>query len=277
MYGRRSWWDVAKNQILMPREWFGDAFDYARKKNLQALSTVHSVADAEFIMQFDPPALKVASLDVSHTDFLRGLGKFKKPVILSSGMHYNNEIQFAVKTLHDSGISEIILLHCVSAYPPSPASLNLNNIPMLRKATGHPVGFSDHTTGTWAAAAAVALGACLIEKHVTLDRRLKGPDHHFAFEPEMMKELIRVVRNTEKALGSHDRILSDEEAKARKLARRSLVASRQIRQGETLSRKNLKVSRPGSGIHPRQMDEIIGKRAIKTIEKEDLIDWSDVE
>lgn len=273
MYGPGLWWEVARDHILMPREWFGEMFAYAREKKLHVFSTVHSVKDAEFIMQFDPPVFKVASIDVSYLDFLSGLAAFNKPIILSTGMHYLGEIEAAVNTILKEGNHRLALLHCVSNYPPRPEDVNLNNITMLQQAFDLPVGFSDHHPENFMDVAAVTLGACIIEKHVTTDRSLKGPDHPFALDPDAMRDLVKKVRDTEKAMGFHKRVLSESELQSRQVTRRSFVARTDIKKGETLTRENVKLTRPGTGIHPKYIDQLLGRKAAVEIEKEDIITW----
>jgi sialic acid synthase SpsE len=271
MYGHKPWWEVARDNILMPREWFGEMFAHAKEKDLHVFSTVHSARDAEFVMQFDPPVFKVASLDVTFFDFLADLAGFGKPIILSTGMHYLGEIEEAVETILKKGNDQLALLHCVSVYPPKPEMVNLNNIPMLQKAFGLPVGFSDHHPANHMDVAAVALGACIIEKHVTLDRGLKGPDHPFALDPDAMRDLVKTVRDTEAAMGSFKRVLSPEEHVSRVITRRSFVARTGIRKGELLTADNIKLTRPGTGIHPKYKDQVLGRKAAVDIEKETVI------
>lgn len=273
MYGHKPWWEVARDYILMPREWFGEMFAYAGEKNLQVFSTVHSARDAEFVMQFDPPLFKVASIDVTYTDFLADLAGFQKPIILSTGMHVLGEIEAAVEAILGKGNDQLAVLHCVSNYPPQPGDVNLNNIIMLQKAFELPVGFSDHHPDNYMDVAAVALGACIIEKHVTLDRGLKGPDHPFALDPGAMRDLVKLVRETEKAMGTHKRVLSTAELKSRTVTRRSFVARTDIKKGEVLTSDNIKLTRPGTGIHPKYKDQLLGRKAAKDIEKEEVISW----
>ncbi len=277
MYGLRPWVDVARDEILMPRAWFGEMFAYARARGLEAFSTAHSPADLDFVMQFDPPLLKVASLDVSFTDLLVDVGRRGRPVLLATGMHYLDEIVAAVRTLRQAGESRIVPLHCVSNYPPAPEAINLRNLPMLSQALGLPIGLSDHSADNHAAVAAVALGACVIEKHVTLDRASRGPDHAFALDPAGMRDLVRGVRQVEKALGSSRRELSPAELQARLMARRSVVARRDIRRGATFSRDNLKIARPGSGIHPAHFECLLGRRAGRDIAAETVVGWEMVD
>ncbi|KAF0135269.1 MAG: N-acetylneuraminate synthase [Candidatus Saganbacteria bacterium] len=270
-YGYQPWWEVARDRILMPREWFKEMFEYARDKELDVFSTVHSIKDAEFIMQFDPPVFKIASIDVAYLDFLGELAKFKKPIILSTGMSYLREIEEAVETILRNGNDQIALLHCVSCYPPNPEVVNLKNIVTLIKTFGLPVGFSDHSPDNYMAMASIALGACIIEKHITLDRKMEGPDHPFALEPSGMQELVRAVREVEKSLGSYQRNLSQAELDARKIIRRSIVARCRINKGEQLSREKLKMTRPGTGIEPKNLGLIVGRKVKVDIDKEDVI------
>jgi len=277
VYGDRQWWEVARDEILMPREWFAEMFAYAKSNGLQVFSTVHSVKDAEFIMQFSPPVFKVASIDVSYLDFLAGLAAFKKPIIISTGMHYLGEIEEAVQAVKKQGNDQLALLHCVSCYPPEPETVNLRNIEMLEKAFGVPVGFSDHSPDNYMDIAAVALGACIIEKHVTLDRTMKGVDHPFSLEPEGMKDLVEGVRQAEKAMGTYNRNLSAAELDSRQMVRRSIAARFDIKKGSVFNRENLKLVRPGTGLHPRYYEQILGRKAAVDIEKEDLITWDKIE
>jgi sialic acid synthase SpsE len=188
-------------------------------------------------------------------------------------MHYLGEIEEAVNMIRAQGNDQLALLHCVSCYPPKPETVNLRNIIMLEKAFDLPIGFSDHSPDNYMDIAAVALGACIIEKHVTLDRSMKGVDHPFSLDPNAMKDLVKGVREAEQALGTYSRILSKEETGSRNLVRRSIAARFNIKKGDVFNRENLKLVRPGTGIHPRYLEQILGKKALADIEKEDLISW----
>lgn len=277
LYGYKPWWEVARDRILMPREWFGEMFEEIRGKGMTPFSTIHSIKDAEFIMQFNPPAFKIASIDVSYLEFLGELAKFKKPIILSTGMSYLREIDEAVEAILKNGNNQIALLHCVSCYPPDPESVNLRNITTLKKAFDLPVGFSDHSPNNYMAAAAIALGACIIEKHVTFGRKMEGPDHPFALEPEGMKDLVESVRETETAMGSFSRRLSEAEFESRRQIRRSIVARNKINRGDVLNRKDLKMTRPGTGLEPKDIRFVIGRKAKFDIDKDDVITFEMLE
>lgn len=273
LYGFRPWWEVARDRILMPRSWFGEMFAYVRKRKMIPLSTVHSLEDAKFIMQFDPQVFKVASIDVTYLDFLAGLAKFKKPIILSTGMSNIREVREAVSTILKAGNNKLALLHCVSCYPPRPEEVNIKNIELLREEFNLPVGFSDHSLNNYLAIASVALGSSIIEKHITLDRDMRGPDHSFALTPDLMGELVLGVREVEVGLGSKKRKLSLNEAAARAMIRRSIVARCSINKNTRITKEMLKFSRPGTGIEPKFVGRVISKRPRINLKEEEVLTW----
>ncbi|MDD2680364.1 MAG: N-acetylneuraminate synthase family protein [Candidatus Omnitrophica bacterium] len=273
MYGKGPWWKIARDKILMPRAWFEEMFDYARKMNLIPFSAVHRPEDIKFLLDLGAPLFKIASIDCNHLPLLKEVARLKKPMLISTGMAYINEIDETVKVLESLGNSKIVLLHCISCYPPKPLIMNLRNISMLRERYGYHVGFSDHSPMNVFSVAAVALGACVIEKHITLNRKMKGPDHPFALEPQGMIELVQSIRETEKALGSQERILSRDEIAARRMIRRSIVAKVDIKKGTPIKKGMVKFSRPGTGITPNLFEKIEGRRANKDIKAETVISW----
>ena len=273
MYGKRVWWEIARDQILMPREWFQEMFDYAREKKLIVFSTVHRVEDIEFLLKLGVGVFKIASIDCNHLPLLKEVAKLNKPLIISTGMATVEEIDETVKVLVEAGNKKLILLHCVSCYPPDPRVINLRNITMLSKRYGFPVGYSDHSISNAFSAASVALGSCVIEKHITLDRKMKGPDHHFALEPKDMEELVKSIRDVESALGKKERILSKDELAARKMIRRSIVTRRDIKKDEPLTLDMVKFARPGDGISPNLFKKIEGRKAKKDIAAEEIVFW----
>jgi N,N'-diacetyllegionaminate synthase len=187
------------------------------------------------------------------------------------------EIEDAIHTLGKKGISDILLLHCVTRYPAPIAEMNLRVITTLRAAFGYPVGFSDHSLGITAPAVALAIGACAIEKHLTLDRGLPGPDHRASLEPAEFRDMVRLVREVESGLGTGVKEIAGEEAEIRLIARRSLVAARDIPEGILLGSEMIASKRPGTGIPPKYRDSLVGKRSRVAIPKDTLLSWEMVE
>lgn len=271
IYGKSAWWKIARDKILMPRSWFKEMFDYARKRDLIPFSAVHNVKDAKFLLDLGTSVFKIASIDCNHLPLLKQIAKFNKPMIISTGMARIDEIDATMKTLVKMGNKKIVLLHCVSCYPPRNEIVNLRNIQMLKERYDCIVGFSDHSISNVFSATAVGLGARIIEKHITLNRRTKGPDHPFALEPKDMVNLVESIRAVEKALGRKERILSKDELEARKMIRRSIVAKADIKKGESVTIENVKFARPGTGISPNDFKKIEGKKTLKLIPAETII------
>jgi N-acetylneuraminate synthase/N,N'-diacetyllegionaminate synthase len=217
---------------------------------------------------------KVGSGDLDNLPLLRRIARLGLPVILSTGMAEDGEIAEALATLAGAGAGPVTLLHCVSRYPTPPEDLQLRRIPRLRERFGRPVGFSDHSLGIDAALAAAALGATVIEKHLTLDRTLPGPDHAASAEPFELAELARKLRALAAMLGDGERRFHPEESALRAVARKSIVARRAIAAGEALSSENLALLRPGTGLAPREWDRVIGRRAAASIPGGEPIQWS---
>ena len=277
LYGVHPWWEVARDKILMPRDWFGEMFAYVRSKNLIPLSAIHRPEDVDFLKPFGLPVIKIASIDLHYHHLLKQLIPYKIPFLISTGMAYLSEIDDTMRMLESEGVDETILLHCVSRYPPRPEELNLKNITTFQHSFNVPVGFSDHSTGIVSAIAAVVLGATVIEKHITLDKTYPGPDHIFALEPFEMKQLVDAVRETELALGKTQREMSVDEIDGRKMIRRSLVSKVQISIGEKISLEKIKFARPGTGISTNEFKYAEGQRAKKNIPPETIIQWDMLE
>lgn len=271
LYGKSKWWKIARDKILMPRSWFSEMFRYARKRNIIPFSAVHNNNDARFLLDLGINVFKIASIDCNHLPLLKQIARLKKPMIISTGMAHIDEIDATMKTLDKLGNNKIALLHCVSCYPPREEIINLKNIQMLKERYNCIVGFSDHSVSNVFSVAAVGLGACIIEKHITLNRKTKGPDHPFALEPKDMIALVESIRSVEKALGRKERILSSDELAARKMIRRSIVAKTDIKKGEPITIENVKFSRPGTGISPNDFKEIEGKKAERFIPADTII------
>jgi N-acetylneuraminate synthase len=247
--------------------------DYCRASGIGFASSPFSEREADFLAdELDAPFLKVASMDLNNLRFLDYVARKKKPVFLSTGLGTLSEIERAVRTLEKAGNKQIIILHCVSIYPLPDEHVNLNNIDMLRKRfPNYPIGFSDHTLGVEAPLAAFAKGAAVLEKHFTLDRAMEGWDHSVSATPEEMKAIVHGARRIWKCLGSFERTLSETEKKNIPNYRRSVVAARRIEKGRVIGAKDLTAKRPGSGIPAEQMTSIVGRKAKRTIEADELL------
>lgn len=246
---------------------------YCYCKGISFSSTPYSEEEVDFLVEeCDVPYIKIASMELNNPRFLRYIGSKHVPVILSTGMSTMDEIEYAVNELHDVGVEQMAILHCVSIYPTLLTNVNLNNIIGLRKKFGmHPVGFSDHTEGDAAAIAAVALGAGVIEKHLTLDKSRVGMDNGMATEPPEFKSLVSKCCDIQAAMGTSDRVLIQQEIDQQRNMRRSLVAARDIAEGGVIKEEDLYAKRPGTGIPPNQIDSVVGKKAAKNIKADTLI------
>lgn len=267
-----SIWDLIK-RIEMPREWHEGLAAHCRSRGITFLSTPFDLKAVEELEAVNVAAYKIASFEIVHYPLLRAVGRTGKPVILSSGMADLEDIDLAIKTIRGVGDSDIALMHCAIGYPPKDEDVNLRAMDTMRDAFGLPVGFSDHTMGHRTDAAAVARGACVIEKHFTLSRSQDGPDHPFSLEPDELKSMVQAVRDTEKLLGSSVKKHTESESELYSLARRSLVAAKDISAGSILSEDMIEVKRPGFGVSPKDIEKLIGKKAARNIEEDDILLW----
>ena len=217
------------------------------------------------------PFWKVPSGEITNYPYLVEIGKTKKPVILSTGMCEISEIDDAVTVLKENGVTDLTLLHCNTQYPTPYEDVNLNAMETLRKRYHVKVGYSDHTNGIEVPIAAVALGAVVIEKHFTLKRNLLGPDHKASLEPEELKNMVKAIRNIELSMGSSEKKVSPSEKENLSVARKSIVAAKEIKKGELLREGNLTTKRPGNGISPMKWNKVIGTYAVKDFKEDELI------
>ncbi|WP_297448020.1 N-acetylneuraminate synthase [uncultured Campylobacter sp.] len=244
---------------------------HCKKHDIIFLSTPFDLESVEFLRGLDLPYFKIPSGEITNLPYLKAVAKCKKRVLLSTGMANLGEIEAALTILRKNGTRNITLLHCNTEYPTPFEDVNLNALKTLKEAFKLEVGYSDHTEGIVASLGAVALGAVVIEKHFTLDKTMEGPDHRASLEFEELRALCKGIRELEKALGSGIKKASKSEAKNKIIARKSLVAKRIIQKGEKFSEQNLTTKRPGSGISAMRYEEYLGKRALKTYKKDELI------
>jgi N,N'-diacetyllegionaminate synthase len=262
-------------KVSLPREWQPALASYSRDAGIEFLSSPFDRRAVDELDKIGVAAFKIASFELVDLGFLRYVGSCGRPVILSTGMATLGEIEEAIAAVREEHPVDVCLLQCASLYPSPPSIMNLRAMAVMASAFGVPVGLSDHTLGIHVAAAAVAMGAALVEKHFTLDRSAPGPDHSFAIEPDELVSLVRHVRDVEAALGDGlKRGPSDAEAAEMfAKARRSVVAATDIPAGTAIERDMLTVKRPGTGIKPKFIDTLVGRRAAVDIEADDVITW----
>ena len=259
------------SKLLLNFEDFVELADYCKQKDIEFLSTPFDIDSIRFLNDLQG-VWKVPSGEITNYPYLVEIGRTKKTVILSTGMAETDEIADAIDVLRKNGTSDIYLLHCTTDYPAPIKDVNLNAMITLREKFALPVGYSDHTTGIEVDLAAAAMGAAIIEKHFTLDRNLPGPDHKASLEPDELKSMIDGIRKIELALGSKEKKVSEAEMKNRLVARKSIVAICAIKAGEVLSENNITTKRPGSGISPMKWNQVIGTRAVRDFEEDELIE-----
>jgi pseudaminic acid synthase len=259
-------------EAYTPWDWQPRLKEVADELEIDFFSTPFDVTAVEFLEDMDVPAYKVASFENVDLPLLRRIAETGKPVIMSTGMATLAEVDEAVRTIRESGPDQLALLKCVSAYPARPEEMNLRTIPHLAEMFHLPVGLSDHTLGTAVPVAAVALGACIVEKHFTLSRAIPGPDSAFSLEPHEFSEMVRDIRAAERALGQVCYEVTEQELASRAL-RRSLFVVQDVKTGETFTAENVRSIRPGCGLHPRHLGEIIGRQASRDIERGTPLTW----
>ncbi len=268
--------EMFKRYEFSEGEW-REILNYCKDMNIICFSTPQNPSDLDFLLKtVDLPIIKVGSDDLTNLGLLKYYASKNKPMIISAGMSFTSEIEDAVEIIREKGNNDLVVLHCISSYPSEPEEVNLKKMLTIKQAFNVVVGFSDHTVGTIAATAAVALGAKVIEKHFTLDKNLPGPDHWFSSDPKELSQLVQAIRYTEKSLGNYVIKPTSKELKMRKIARRSIVAARDIKKGEIITPKALCVKRPGTGLPPKFINYILKKEAKINIKKNELITFEKI-
>ncbi|MBQ7678510.1 MAG: N-acetylneuraminate synthase family protein [Butyrivibrio sp.] len=245
---------------------------YCRSVGIDCSSTPYSEAEAKYLAELDTPFIKISSMEINNLPFLQYIAGLGKPMILSTGMSTMEEIEEAVHAIEETGNRALCILHCVSVYPAPPEIINLNNIRTLQERfPDYPIGYSDHTFGVAVPCAATALGAAVIEKHFTLDHNKMGMENDMATEPDVMAEMVAACRNVATAMGSGERILTDAEKEYAQKMRRSLVATRDLAVGDVIAASDLTAKRPGTGLPPGRLKDVIGKTVASPVKAGYLI------
>ena len=260
-------------QAQTPWDWHQSLFERGRELGITVFSTPFDSTAVEFLSSLNSPAFKIASFEATDVPLIRTIARAGKPIILSTGIASLGEISDAVSAIREEGCESIVLLHCVSAYPAPAEDSNLRTIAHLGETFAAVPGLSDHTLGTSVSLAAIALGACVIEKHVTLRRADGGPDAAFSLEPDELRHLVTEARTVWQAVGriNYDRKASEDEMR---VLRRSIFVVRDIKSGELLSDENIRCIRPGYGLAPKYLPDVIGRRASRFVSRGTPLDWS---
>ena len=248
-----------------------ELMSYAEAKGIQFLSSAFDLESIDLLDELGLPVFKIPSGEITNLPYLRKTARLGKKTILSTGMSSMEDIEAALTVLRENGAKEIVVLHCNTEYPTPMEDVNLKAMNTIGEAFNVAVGYSDHTLGIEVPIAAVALGAIVIEKHFTLDKTMPGPDHKASLEPNELKEMVAAIRNIEKALGDGIKVPTASEKKNMAVARKSIVAKKDISVNETFTEENLTIKRPGTGISPMEWDNVIGTKATKKYTSDEVI------
>jgi sialic acid synthase SpsE len=251
---------------------------YSSELGIDFSSTPYSIEEAVFLVEeCNVPFVKIASMELNNLPYLTQLGELGVPLVLSTGMGNPTEIMNAVRTIEETGNQQIVILHCTSVYPSQPVIIRLQNVAGLRiEFPRYPIGFSDHSVGLEIPAASIALGACLVEKHFTLDSKRIGMDNQMATEPEEMAMMVRACHNVHAAMGGAARVLSSQEMEQIPKMRRSVVSKRPIPAGVKITIEDIEFKRPGTGIAPSDMDKVLGRQLISPMDVGDVFELSNL-
>jgi N,N'-diacetyllegionaminate synthase len=260
-------------RLELSLEIYKELIAYCEMRNIEFFSTAFDVESVNLLVSLGQNQFKIPSGEITNLPYLRHIGQMRKSVILSTGMATLGEIESAIDALEQVGTmrTNITVLHCTTEYPTAMNEVNLRAMQSIREAFGVAIGYSDHTSGIEVAIAAVAMGATVIEKHLTIDRNLHGPDHKASLEPIDLKTMVTAIRNIEVALGDGIKRPTSSECRNKQVSRKSIVASLPIKAGDTFSEQNVTTKRPGTGISPMQWDEVLGRRSTRNFVIDELI------
>jgi N,N'-diacetyllegionaminate synthase len=261
-------------RLELTRAMHEELLAHCRRHAIGFLSSAFDPAGVDLLVGLGLERFKIPSGEITNLPYLRHIGRLGRPLILSTGMATLEEVAAALSVLHDAGTprERIAVLHCNTEYPTPMEDVNLRAMLTIRDTFGVQVGYSDHTAGIEVAIAAVALGASVIEKHFTLNRRMPGPDHTASLEPAELTAMVAAIRNIERALGDGRKVPSASEARNLAIARKSLVAAQPIRRGESFTAENITVKRPGTGLSPMRLDDVLGRAAPRDFRADELIE-----
>ncbi|MHA1729863.1 MAG: N-acetylneuraminate synthase [Promethearchaeota archaeon] len=271
-----NFYDMIKKYEFSKNE-FLELKNYCDKKKIIFLSTPFDLMSVQWLEELNVPAYKIGSGDMDNFPLLRVICEKKKPILLSTGMATLEEVKETVKFLEDNNITDLVIFQCTTNYPASYEEINLNVIDTFKKEfPNYLIGFSDHSLGIEASIGAAAKGVKVIEKHFTLDKSMKGPDHDASLDPHELKQWVKSIRLIEKTLGSFDKFPSEKEKEISKVARKSIVTIKDLKKNEILAIDNISIKRPGIGISPKFFEKVVGKKVNKDIPKDSVLKWGDL-
>ena len=259
-------------KLMLTYEEYGKLKEYCDEKGIEFLSTAFDLPSVDYLHSIGMRRWKIPSGEITNLPLLIKIAKLGEPIIMSTGMSELSEVEDAIKVLKENGAGEITILHCTTEYPAPYEDVNLKAIDTMKETFGLPVGYSDHTKGLEIPVAAVARGACVIEKHFTLDRNMEGPDHKASIEPDELKQMVDMIRHVEVAIGDGIKKVSPSELKNQDIARKSIIAKTAIKAGDVFTEENITTKRPGSGINPMKWFDLLGKTAKHDYQEDYLIE-----
>ncbi len=275
LWDERKLYDLYKEAYL-PWEWHKELFEYAREIGIDIFSSPFDKTAVDFLEQFNPSAYKIASFEITDYELIRYTASQGRPIIISTGIATIDEIQDAVDICRAEGNNDIVLLKCTSAYPAALEDANLMSIPDLADTFGVFSGFSDHTLGITAPVVATTLGAKVIEKHFILDKSIGGADADFSLDKQEFSEMVQAVRDTERLLGKVDYSMTEKKRKSRQFSR-SLYISKNVEEGDMLTEENIRSVRPGYGLHPKYLKDVLGKRFTRNCKFGEALTLGDID
>jgi N,N'-diacetyllegionaminate synthase len=273
---QNQYFNIFKNAEL-PYSDFDELNEYSKEKDITFFSAPFDVESADYLNKINVPCFKIASSDLTNIPLIKKIAKMKKPMIISTGASTMKEVEEAVNTCYVEGNDQILLLHCIASYPTPYDEVNLSAIDTMKKKFNHPVGYSDNGEPTLVDLAAVSMGANIIEKHFTLDKKMDGPDHSFSIDPFGLTELITQIHMIDQMKGNGKKLPQPSELSGKNALRKSVIAQCNLKSGEILTPEKLLIKRPLGGVEPKYLDRIIGKKINKDISEDSLICWQDLE
>ena len=264
-------------KLMLTYEQYGQLKEYCDEKGIEFLSTAFDLPSVDYLHSIGMKRWKIPSGEITNLPLLIKIAELHEPIIMSTGMSELSEVADAVRTLIEHGASDITLLHCTTEYPAPYEDVNLKAMETMRDAFDLPIGYSDHTKGLEIPVAAVARGACVIEKHFTLSREMEGPDHKASIEPDELKQMVDMIRHVEVSIGDGVKKVSPSEAKNQDIARKSIIAAKAIKAGDEFSEENVTTKRPGNGINPMRWFDLLGKKAKHDYEEDYLIEKDELD